>query len=192
MKNIPYLLLLIPLIGSAAGPAKLISAGPHPDAPEQLMEYGQLVGNWQCQSSSRQQDGTWKETPGLATWSWYFVLDGHAVLDVWEPLPNADGNVLPGTNLRTYNAATGIWDIAWTVSSSPGIETFISSFRNDAIHITTQRKARGAFPAHMMHITFHNISEKHFDWKYEFSPLTDGQNWTETARLSCDRDDGEA
>ena len=187
VKFAAVILLILPLSANAGTPAVLISDGPHPDAPEQLMEYGQLVGNWQCKSSSRQQDGTWKESPGLATWTWYFVLDGHAVLDVWKPLPIAQGKVFPGTNLRTYDPETGIWNVAWTIANSPKIETFISSFRNDAIHITTEREARGTFPAHMMHITFYNISEKHFDWKYEFSPLTDGQNWTESSRLSCDR-----
>jgi hypothetical protein len=188
VKYIAYLLFLIPLYSLAASPAKLISAGPNADAPEQLMEYGQLVGTWQCKSFGLQQDGSWKEAEGVNTWTWHYVLNGHAIQDVWQPQPNAEGEVLPGTNLRTYDAVTGIWNVVWTIVSSPRIESFISSYRNDAIHITTEREATARFPAHMMHITFHNISEKHFDWKYESSALTDGQNWRELSRLSCDRD----
>jgi hypothetical protein len=155
------------------------------------MEYGQLAGTWECKSFGRQPDGSWKEAEGVNTWSWYFALDGHAVVDVWKPSPNADGKVFSGTNLRTYDAETGIWNIAWTQSSSALIENFISSYRNGVIHITTQRSARSAFPAHMMHISFYNISEQHFDWKYESSPLTDGQNWTEVSRLSAKLKSGE-
>ena len=188
MKYIPYLLLVIPVFAVASNPAPLVSDGPHPDAPEALMEYGQLVGNWQCKSHGLQPDGSWKEAEGVNTWTWYFVLDGHAVQDVWQPSANADGKVLPGTNLRTYDAETGIWNVIWTLTSSPRIESFISSYRNDTIHITTERAASATFPSHMMHISFYNISDGHFDWKYESSPLTDGQNWREVSRLSCDRD----
>jgi len=120
------------------------------------------------------------------------VLDGRAVQDVWKPLANADGQVLQGTNLRTYDAETGIWNVAWTISSSARIETFISSYRDGVIHISAQRAATGVFPAHMMHISFYNISGQHFDWKYETSPLTDGKNWSEISRLSCDRVSGQA
>ena len=192
MKYLPYLLLFGSLSAAAGAPAVLVSNGPHPDAPEALMEYGQLVGNWQCKDHNLQQDGSWKESPGIATWSWYFMLDGHAVFDVWRPAPNAAGKVFSGTNLRTYDADTGIWNIVWTNTSSARIEAFQSSFRNDSIHITTERQASATFPKHMMHITFFNISEDHFDWKYESSPVTDGQNWREVSRLSCDRDHDEA
>ena len=187
MKSILYFLLFIPVYGLAASAAKLTTAGPHPDAPEQLMEYGQLVGNWQCTGQSLQQDGTWKDSPGVATWTWYYVLDGHAIQDFWHPAPNVEGKVIPGLSLRTYDAATGIWNVIATLASSARIDAFNSSFRNDAIHVTTERAASARFPAHLMHITFHNISANHFDWKYEGSGLTDGQNWQEFSRISCDR-----
>ena len=190
MKYLSILLLIFPVFALAGTPAALVTDGPHPDAPEALMEYGQLVGNWQCKSLSPQPDGSWKQAEGLNTWTWYYVLDGRAIQDVWKPTANADGKVFPGTNLRTYDAETGIWNVVWTIASSARIEPFISSFRNDIIHITTERAASATFPAHMMHISFYNISEQHFDWKYESSPLTDGQNWREVSRLSCDRDTG--
>ena len=188
MKYIPCLLLIISVSAWAVSPVELVSAGAHPDAPEELMEYGQLVGNWQCKSHGLQPDGSWKEAEGVNTWTWYYVLGGRAIQDVWQPQANAEGKVFQGTNLRVYDASTGIWNIVWTNSTSSRIESFISGYRNDAIHITTEREASDAFPAHMMHITFYNISEEHFDWKYESSPMTDGQNWRELSRLSCDRD----
>ena len=49
--------------------------------------------------------------------------------------------------------------------------------------------ARGTRQAHLAKITFHNIEEKTFDWKYEFSPIGDGDNWTEASRLACTRND---
>ncbi len=98
MKHIPYLMLLISTIATASAPAALIGDGPHPDAPEALMEYGQLVGNWQCKSLSPQPDGSWKQAEGVNTWTWYYVLDGRAIQDVWKPTANADGKIFSGTN----------------------------------------------------------------------------------------------
>lgn len=192
MKKLYFLLHLFSASLTAGVPADLVSAGPHPDAPEGIMEYGQLVGSWQCKGFRLQPDGSWKEAEGVNTWTWYFVLDGRAVQDVWKPRANTEGQVFQGTNLRTYDAETGIWNVAWTISSSARIETFISSYRDGVIHISAQRAANGVFPAHMMHIPFYNISGQHFDWKYETSALTDGKNWSEISRLSCDRDSGQA
>lgn len=53
-----------------------------------------------------------------------------------------------------------------------------------------ERAASELFPSHLMHITFYNISEEHFDWRYESSGLTDGQTWREVSRLSCKRSQG--
>ncbi len=39
--------------------AQLIAEGPHPDAPAEVKQYGTLQGDWSCDSSSRQADGSW-------------------------------------------------------------------------------------------------------------------------------------
>ena len=68
------LILLLAATGLArAATAPLVAEGPHPEAPDALNQYGQLVGHWQCTSENRQPDGSWKAGAGKATWSWYWV-----------------------------------------------------------------------------------------------------------------------
>lgn len=185
MKLSPVILFFITFTATAAAP--LITDKPVPDAPEAVQQqYGQLVGHWLCESESRQQDGTWQKSPNKATWSWYYVLDGYAVQDVWQPSGQSPGAAM-GTNLRSYDAENNIWNVVWTTTSNPTLEQYRSAYRNGELHIYAERPASASFPSHLMHITFHNISDDHFDWKYESSGLTDGQNWTEFSRLSCDR-----
>lgn len=179
------LLVLTGLTRAATAP--LIAEGPEPDAPDALHQYGQLVGHWACSGENHQPDGSWKKTPGKATWSWYWVLGGRAVQDVWKPSPEAPATASMGTNLRTYDAESGTWHVVWTTIANPHMEVYRSAWRNDALHIQAERPASSNWPAHLAHITFHNISDDHFDWKYESSALTDGQNWQEVSRLSCDR-----
>ncbi len=188
MHHLPVLVLsLIFPLSAAAGVAPLIADGPNPNAPEEVKQYGQLAGHWQCKSFNLQPDGNWAESPGLATWSWYYVLEGYAVQDVWLPDRNANAAAPMGTNLRTFDPGTGLWEMVWTTQQVPRLEKYRASYRNGEIHMYAERPASASFPKHLMHITFHNIGETHFDWKYESSGLTDGKNWREVARLSCDK-----
>ena len=180
-------LATLTLIGATGANAGIGTLKPNAAAPEEVQQFGQLVGSWQCTGENLQQDGTWQESPGVSTWEWYYVLDGYAVQDVWLPDTEANPNASQGTNLRTFDPETGIWDVVWTTQNVPTIEKYRAAYRNDEAHIHAERPATKVFPSHLMHITFHNISDGHFDWKYEASGLTDGQNWQEQARLSCDR-----
>ena len=184
---------LIATITALLASAGAVSAGgiastaANPDAPAEVQQFGQLVGSWQCKGENLQPDGTWQASPGTSVWDWYYVLDGYAVQDVWRPHTSGNPNAAQGTNLRTYDPETGIWDVVWTTQNVPAIEKYRAAYRNDEIHIVAERPSNQFFPSHLMHITFHNIDEDHFDWRYEASGLTDGQNWQEQARLSCDR-----
>lgn len=175
------------LATTAAVAGGIASTGPNPEAPVEVQQFGQLVGSWRCEGENLQQDGTWKKTPGVSTWDWYYLLDGYAVQDVWRPDTEANPKAVQGTNLRTYDSETDTWNVVWTTQNSPAIEPFRASFRDGEIHMFAERAANQLFRNHLMHITFHNISDDHFDWRYESSSPTDGQNWREVARLSCDR-----
>lgn len=151
------------------------------------MQYGQLAGDWQCTSESLKQDGSWVKSPGTATWSWYYVLGGHAIQDVWQPPSDAGPDAAVGTNLRIYDVETGLWRMVWTTAKQADFDTFRASYRDGEILIYGERPQTAAFRAHLARITFHNIGERHFDWKYESSGPADGRKWREVVRLSCDR-----
>lgn len=182
MRSFIFLVVSLVSANAAAHQAPLISAGINPDAPEQVKQFGQLQGTWSCLGSGKQPDGSWKQGPAPATWTWYYVLDGYAVQDVWQP---AQGPM--GTNLRTYDAEEDKWQMVWATSSQARFDEFDATFADGKIVMTGDRWARAAFPAHMSRITFHNISQQHFDWSSESSAAGDGENWTENVRLSCDR-----
>ena len=150
-------------------------------------KFGQLEGHWSCTSESRQADGTWAAGTGKGTWSWYYILEGYAVQDVWLPDRKANPGAAMGSNIRTYDVANARWDVVWTTQQAPAFERYKAAFRNGEIHMFAERPAGGGFPSHLMRITFHNFTADHFDWRYEASGLTDGKNWQEQSRLSCDR-----
>ncbi|MDJ0654429.1 MAG: hypothetical protein QNJ40_09770 [Xanthomonadales bacterium] len=180
----PMFITLALLATAAHAGAPMTADGPHPDAPEQLKQYGQLQGDWLCRGSNPQPDGSWQENPNPpASWSWYYVLDGYAIQDVWKP---GDGKSPWGTNLRTYDAETGKWNMVWATQQQARFDEFSAEFVDGNIVMTGQRWARPAFQAHTARITFHNIQKEHFDWKYEVA-AADG-SWSEFSRLSCDRD----
>lgn len=171
-----------------AAPVPLSTPAAHPEAPDELAHYGQFVGTWRCEGQSLQQDGNWQKSPGIATWSWYYVLDGHAIQDVWQPAPEAGADAAAGTNLRIYDAEAGLWRMVWTTAKQNHFDVFRASYRDGEILMYGERPQTNAFAAHLARITFHNIDERHFDWKYESSGPADARRWREVARLSCDRE----
>ncbi len=183
MRGLVYVVGIL-LFGTAlaAGPVPIVSPGPNPEAPKQVQQYGQLQGSWSCVGTNLQPDGTWQSSGPAATWSWYYVLDGYAVQDVWKPAAGA-----VGTNLRTYDAEADKWYMVWATSAQARFDEFEATFDDGNIVMTGDRWARGSIPQHAARITFHNISKQRFDWKYESSPPVDAKTWTEMFRLSCAR-----
>ena len=166
----------------------LIAAEPHPDAPAELRQYGQLVGTWSCKTSSRQQDGTWKDNPTEATWTWFYSLNGHAVQDVWQSPPStAGGPGGIGTNLRVYDPEAKRWDIAWTTAAQRQFDRFTAVYQGGAIEMRGDLPARSPFPALSAKITFYSITDASFDWKYEGTALGSDTGWNEFSRIHCSR-----
>ncbi len=189
-----YLICIVAVsmfIVAASSATGITSVQRHPDAPAEVDQFGRLVGSWDCKGANRQQDGSWKESPGIERWDWFYILDGYAIQDVWRPDIEANPNASQGTNLRSFNSETGFWEVIWTTQKRAHIEHYRAAASGDDINIYAERPASPNFPRHLMRITFHNISDDHFDWRYESSGLTDGQDWTAVARLSCDRVDAE-
>ena len=185
---IAVLMTALMIAPAMAAEGSLIVAGPNANAPEQLQQFGQFEGVWKCSSQSRQPDGSWKKRPGMATWTWHYVLDGHAVQDLWEPDLEANPKAAIGTNLRTYDAETDTWHMVWTTTQEPVFATFRAGETDGALVMFGERSATPAFPQRLARITFHNISDVHFDWKYEASRARHSHQWREVSRLSCDRE----
>lgn len=139
-----------------------------------LAQFGRYIGNWTIEDSRLSQDGqTWSKGNG-AQWNFVCLGNGTAIQDFWMP---QDGNV--GTNLRTWNAETESWDIAWAINTQPGFS-----------HIEAKQQANGNIVMHyksplpdpLRRITFYPPDGSGWNWTLEFS--TDGgQNWFEVYRI---------
>jgi hypothetical protein len=91
----------------------------HEKAPQELDQFGRLVGLWHVAAEMRRQDGTWAESaPGV--WAWKYAIDGFAVRDLWyqgaDNLPvymaNLGRDYLLTAN-RIYDVANKVWQVAW-------------------------------------------------------------------------------
>lgn len=143
-----------------------------------LAEFGQYIGDWDIEDSQLSQDGSgW--TPGAgARWNFICLGDGTAIQDFW--LPNG-GPV--GTNLRTYNAETESWDIAWAVKGLPGF-AHIQAESDENGNIVMMYKS--PIPDPPRKITFFPADADGWNWKLEIS-ADGGGKWTEVYRIKASR-----
>lgn len=99
---------------------ELLSAdGPDPDHAEELMLYGRLVGTWTISNRYLFPDGHWRTAAG--EWRFGWTLGGRVVQDVLH-CPEFQGR-FPGTTVRMYDVATGLWRITWI---SPNLPSYSS------------------------------------------------------------------
>lgn len=175
------------LFETAFANSALLSEKRNPEAPAGIEQYGQFVGSWNCVPTARQEDGSQKDTDSRPTWVWHYALNGHAVQDVWIPDPeNSPPGSAMGTNLRVYNAEKDEWIMVWTTETLGQFQTFKAKMQGANIVMRGDIEA-GPHPPHLARITFHNITDDHFDWKYEASAPGDGENWQLHSTLACDR-----
>jgi hypothetical protein len=94
--------------------SSLYASGPHPNLSEELMDFGQFVGQWDMDVMFFNEAGevVYRE-PG--EWSFAWVLDGRAIQDVLTyPRVDETGPVLGvGTTLRYYDRRTKKWTVTW-------------------------------------------------------------------------------
>lgn len=138
-----------------------------------LAQFGRYVGNWTIEDSVRDEGtGKWEAGSGA---QWNFVcLGGMAIQDFWLP---PDGRV--GTNLRTWNAETESWDIAWTITGMSGFAHIRA--RQDAAGNLVMRYVSPQ-PDPDRRITFFPPDEEGWDWKLELS-RDGGEKWIEVYRI---------
>lgn len=157
----------------------LIAAEPADDAPAELAQFGRMVGVWSCTSEQIQQDGTFAPGTTTATWTWFYTLGGRAVQDIWETGASV------GTNLRVYDPETDSWEIQWVASSLVHFQLITARAVGDTVVMHGEAPAGGGFPAHARRITFFDITDDRFEWKYEATKSGTDTGWSEFSRLHC-------
>lgn len=139
-----------------------------------MAQFGRYIGNWVITDEALSREtGEWEPGEG-ARWNFVCLGNGIAVQDFWMP---ADGRV--GTNLRTYNAPEGRWDIAWAFDGTPGF-AHIQAEQTESGNIVMYYKA--PLPNPLRRITFFPPDEDGWNWHLEMS-WDDGESWREVYRI---------
>ncbi len=167
--------------------ADYFGLAPAKDAAKSVIQMQPLIGDWHCKRKLRQQDGSWVVSPQVSRWEWRYTLNGYAIQDFWYPQAKDLNAAGMGTNLRVYNPSQDQWLMTWTFDKLSDFQSFTAKFDGKSLIMNGDYPKRGQAPAHKARITFHNISDSHFDWKYESSPPNDGKKWLESFRLNCDK-----
>jgi hypothetical protein len=149
---------------------------PNPDAPEELSQFGFLVGKWRGETKLKREDGTWESLN--ASWEGRYVLDWYAIADEYRMTTSAGEQLVLGLNLRSYDGKRKAWNMKW-LNALPGTWTDLGPEElggvvADGKAISYSMKepvARHAFKR----ATCTNISADHFTWRGERSD--DGKTW---------------
>jgi len=133
-----------------------------------LAQFGRYIGDWKIEDSQLQKDGSGWKPGGGARWIFSCLGNGTAIQDFWLP---ANGNV--GTNLRTFDAKTGKWDIAWTADLSPAISRIEAEQDSEGNIVMSYVSP---VPTPQRRITFFAPDDSGWDWQLEFSNDS-GDTW---------------
>jgi hypothetical protein len=158
-----------PQMESSTGPEGLAASGPNADYADELMLFGQFVGDWEADFAVYGQDGS--KQIAKAEWHFGWVLEGRAIQDVFIVPRRSDraesGWTDYGTCLRFYDPAIDGWRVVWVSPSHGEILNFTAREVGD--EIVLEGKYLHATP---MRWIFSKITANSFHWRRMFS--TDG------------------
>lgn len=96
----------------------LLSEAPAIEYTENLMLYGQFVGDWLAEAIEYGADGSAKQSQWDIRFDW--ILEGRAIQDVWISPVRKDSTIgwhEPGnrysTTIRVYDPKIDAWHIVW-------------------------------------------------------------------------------
>jgi hypothetical protein len=96
------------------------AAGPGGPSTEELMLYGQFVGDWEFSNEYQREGGRVESSMG--EWHFAWALEGRAVVDLWTYPPRAERErtgVGAGGLLRWVFSDIGPFSFTWRAESSP-------------------------------------------------------------------------
>lgn len=179
MPRILALMTVGTLLSLTANPAAAADA-----TKGDVQQLAPLIGNWQCTTRTPQDDGTFKT--GSATWRWWWILNGEAIMDEWRST-RADGTEFVGINIRHVDPETGAWIVRWL----PSGRLEWNEFRGESVDGRFVMRGRYTTPSGrtgQARITFSDMTGTAFSWRMDFSP--DGEAWAEGVFLiECTKGD---
>jgi hypothetical protein len=150
---------------------------PDPDLKDELMLFGQFVGDWIiAKVRYLQSDGTWASFRGEVHFGW--ILGGTAVQDIWIGYPEGSEKMgLYGTTIRFYDSEIHAWRSTWLSPLRGYVQTFIARKIGDDIVLEEKN------PIHCpTKWIFSDITPKFFRWHAEESHDS-GKTWMRTVEM---------
>jgi hypothetical protein len=166
-----------PCANAHAGPAPLGLAadGPAEDRADELMLFGQFVGDWDVDFTVYGPEGAGHTEK--AEWHFGWVLEGRAVQDVWiVPRRVERDKASPvrsdyGTSLRFYDAEIDAWRVVYVSPLQGDVLTFVARKVGDEI-VLEGRDPEGS----PMRWIFSEITGESFRWRRVVSE-DGGKTW---------------
>ena len=152
----------------------------NPEAPEQVKDFEPMIGECDCISVLRKQDGTWAEEEEML-WRFKYILNGMGIQD--ESF-RKDGSY--SGSVRQYIADSSRWYVHWY--SSKGPTTTLPTWegnKNDEGNIVLYKEQKA--PNGMdggYRLTFYEMSPTGFKWIGEWVD-TSGSIVYPTWKIDC-------
>lgn len=154
----------------------------NPAAPQEVKDFGPMIGRSDCKSETRNQDGTWAD-PINMTWTFSYIMDGMAVQD--ETIKD-DGR--HSGSIRQYSADSARWYVHYYASASPAVNPLPAwegnlSSGKDKIVLYREQKAPNGMDG-FFRLTFSNFSSEGYDWIGEWVDKAENITFP-TWKISC-------
>jgi hypothetical protein len=159
------------------------ATGPAHGHETELMLFGQFVGDWDVAIRYFHPDGTQDHDTG--EWSFKWILEGHAVQDVWRIPSRAESERTGrpirglGTTIRFFDSNIGAWRSTWH-----GINGFVLEFiaRQVADEIILER-SEGNLTTRWI---FSEVQSDRFRWR-NVTSADNGETWRQVQEMRVTR-----
>ena len=162
----------------------LMAHGPAEACSEELMLYGQFVGDWNFDCEYYREDGETERAEG--EWRFAWALEGKAIVDLWtyprraERLSSGKGPGGLGVTVRTYDPEASVWNIAW--SDADGRFLLLKGRRSGDEIVQEGRREDGR----LVRWIFSGITPTSFEWREEIAS-SDENTWRFSELMKCRR-----
>jgi hypothetical protein len=159
----------------------LISTGPDPHAPEQLLAFAPMIGSWSLAVENIQPDGSVELTD--AEWHFSWGLGGRAVVDVWiSPARGATRDPSAGEwgmTVRFYDPSIGRFRSTWHGPHRGWVIPFLGRVVDDELWLEAEHEGMEVRWA------FSEICDQSFRWRAE--ERAKGHGWRVRQRFEATR-----
>jgi len=152
---------------------------PHPDAPEQIKDWQELIGVCDCISETRNPDQTWAK-PEKMTWEFKYIMNGNGVQD--QTIKEDGSN---SGSIRQYIADSSRWYVHYYSNKGPTtvLSVWEGNRKDNAIMLYKKQKAPNGMDG-FFKINFTDISKEGFNWLGEWVNTAETISFP-TWKISC-------